>query len=170
MGRGGLNPYPDGLGQLFWEELLDFGGSRPGWFGALFFGDEVPQSARLSAGGGMQSLFGQCPNAFVINFNGASLSQLNPQISSFDLFVCTIWIIWILFYIFFEENTKLTFQHFCLASLQLLHTGTNFSIRDKYNDHDEVKMESPKSPLSWGYIIRFFLCFSSLVARYAFRH
>ena len=34
---------------------------------------KVPQSARLSAGRGVQSLFGQCPNAFVSNFVGASL-------------------------------------------------------------------------------------------------
>ena len=40
-----------------------------------FFGDEVPQSARSSAGG-VQKLFGQCPNAFVSNFNGASLTIL----------------------------------------------------------------------------------------------
>ena len=38
-----------------------------------FFRDEVPQSARLSAGGGVQTLNGQCPNAFGIFFGGASL-------------------------------------------------------------------------------------------------
>ena len=41
-----------------------------------FFGDKVPQSARLSAGeGGVQKLFGQCPNAPSMNFSGASLSN-----------------------------------------------------------------------------------------------
>ena len=51
---GGLDPCPDGLGH--------------------FFRDEVPQSARLSAGWGVQSLNGQCPNAFYAIFGGASLS------------------------------------------------------------------------------------------------
>ena len=51
---GGLDPCPNGLGH--------------------FFRDEVPQSARLSAGGGGQSLNGQCPNAFCAIFGGASLS------------------------------------------------------------------------------------------------
>ena len=43
-----------------------------------FFGDEVPQSARLSAGGGggVQKPFGQCPNAFCANLNGAPLSVI----------------------------------------------------------------------------------------------
>ena len=50
---GGLDPCPDGLGH--------------------FFRDEVPQSARLSAGEGVQSLNGQCPNAFYAIFGGASL-------------------------------------------------------------------------------------------------
>ena len=36
-----------------------------------------PQSARLSAGRGVQSLFGQCPNSFGIFFGGASLSQFH---------------------------------------------------------------------------------------------
>ena len=59
---GGLDPCPDGLGH--------------------FFRDEVPQSARLSAGGGgVQSLFGQCLNAFVSNFNGASLTNSAPVVS-----------------------------------------------------------------------------------------
>ena len=35
--------------------------------------NEVPQSARLSAGRGVQSLFGQCPNRFGMFFGGASL-------------------------------------------------------------------------------------------------
>ena len=39
-----------------------------------FFRDEVPQSARLSAGGGGgQKLFGQCPNSQSHIFGGASL-------------------------------------------------------------------------------------------------
>ena len=38
-----------------------------------FFRDEVPQSARLSAGGGGQLLKGQCPNAWGDFLNGASL-------------------------------------------------------------------------------------------------
>ena len=37
-----------------------------------FFRDEVPQSARLSAGGGVQLLKGQCPNAWGDFLNGAS--------------------------------------------------------------------------------------------------
>ena len=51
-----------------------FGGSKPlpGWFGALFR-YEVPQSACLSAGRGVQSLFRQCPNRFNVNLRGASL-------------------------------------------------------------------------------------------------
>ena len=34
---------------------------------------KVPQSARLSAGGGVQKLKGQCPNAPRVNLSGASL-------------------------------------------------------------------------------------------------
>ena len=34
---------------------------------------KVPQSARLSAGGGVQKLKGQCPNAPRVNLRGASL-------------------------------------------------------------------------------------------------
>ena len=34
---------------------------------------KVPQSARLSAGGGGQKLKGQCPNAPRVNLSGASL-------------------------------------------------------------------------------------------------
>ena len=37
---------------------------------------KVPQSARLSAGRGVQKLFGQCPNAFGMNLNGASLTPV----------------------------------------------------------------------------------------------
>ena len=36
---------------------------------------KVPQSARLSAGGGVQKLKGQCPNARDMNLSGASLSS-----------------------------------------------------------------------------------------------
>ena len=35
---------------------------------------KVPQSALLSAGGGVQLLFGQCPNRGGANLKGASLS------------------------------------------------------------------------------------------------
>ena len=35
----------------------------------------MPQSARLSAGGGVQLLFGQCPNRGDANFKGASLTR-----------------------------------------------------------------------------------------------
>ena len=35
---------------------------------------KVPQSVRLSAGGGGQSLFGQCPNRGDANLKGASLN------------------------------------------------------------------------------------------------
>ena len=58
----------------------------PGFFVALTYpqnGDltkslksarkKVPQSARLSAGGEVQSLFGQCPNRGDAKFKGASL-------------------------------------------------------------------------------------------------
>ena len=38
------------------------------------FGDKVPQSARLSAGGGGQKLKGQCPNAPCMNLRKASLN------------------------------------------------------------------------------------------------
>ena len=38
---------------------------------------KVPHSARLSAGGGVQKLFGQCPNAFYANFIGASLTPVS---------------------------------------------------------------------------------------------
>ena len=37
---------------------------------------KVPQSARLSAGGGVQKLKGQCPNAPRVNLRKASLSCL----------------------------------------------------------------------------------------------
>ena len=37
---------------------------------------KVPQSARLSAGGGVQKLKGQCPNAPRVNLSGASLTGL----------------------------------------------------------------------------------------------
>ena len=38
---------------------------------------KVPQSVQMSAGRGVQSLFGQCPNRGDIIFNGASLSSLS---------------------------------------------------------------------------------------------
>ena len=37
---------------------------------------KVPQSARLSAGGGVQKLKGQCPNAPSMNLRGASLTAV----------------------------------------------------------------------------------------------
>ena len=37
---------------------------------------KVPQSARLSAGGGGQKLKGQCPNAPSMNLSGASLISI----------------------------------------------------------------------------------------------
>ena len=84
MREGGSKPLPGWFGATFFgKNLLDFGRSRPlpGWFGALFLanllklaGKKVPQSARLSAGGGGgQKLFGQCPNVWVNNLIGASL-------------------------------------------------------------------------------------------------
>ena len=38
---------------------------------------KVPQSARLSAGGGGQKLKGQCPNAQDMNLSGASLTEFH---------------------------------------------------------------------------------------------
>ena len=62
-------------GNFFGKNLLDFGGvwtlARMVW--GTFFRDELPQSARLSAGG-VQSLKGQCPNAWGDFLNGASLT------------------------------------------------------------------------------------------------
>ena len=40
---------------------------------------KVPQSARLSAGGGGQKLKGQCPNAPSMNLRGASLTCNSPK-------------------------------------------------------------------------------------------
>ena len=37
---------------------------------------KVPQSARLSAGGGVKLLFGQCPHRGDINLKGASLTGM----------------------------------------------------------------------------------------------
>ena len=51
---GGLDPCQDGLGH--------------------FFRNEVPQSAWLSAGQGVQKLFGQCPNRCGAILSGASLN------------------------------------------------------------------------------------------------
>ena len=65
-------------GNFFGKNLLDFGGvwtpARMVW--GTFFGDEVPQSARLSKGRGVPKLFGQWPNAQVMNLNGASLMDI----------------------------------------------------------------------------------------------
>ena len=41
---------------------------------------KVPQSARLSAGGEVQKLKGQCPNAQDMNLSGASLIRRNVVI------------------------------------------------------------------------------------------
>ena len=66
-------------GNFFGKNLLDFGGVQTlAWMvWGTFFRDEVPQSARLSAGEGVQWLNGQCPNAFYAIFHGASLNA-NP--------------------------------------------------------------------------------------------
>ena len=68
LGLGGLNPCQDGLGHLCSENWSSNGicSSRSG--------NKVPQSARLSEGGGVQSLFGQCPNRPGIFLSGASLT------------------------------------------------------------------------------------------------
>ena len=50
---------------------------------------KVPQSARLSAGGGVQKLKGQCPNAPRVNLRGASL-KLNSS-SSYQLHGSVDW-------------------------------------------------------------------------------
>ena len=58
----------------------------PGWFGALIQrkngkngkiapGKKVPQGARLSAGGGGELLFGQCPHRGGDKLKGASLTD-----------------------------------------------------------------------------------------------
>ena len=79
---------------------LFLGGSKrlPGWFGALIYchnndfacflklvpeclarpGPRVPGWVR---GGGVQSLFGQCPNAEYMNVNGYSLTQENGMLT-----------------------------------------------------------------------------------------
>ena len=69
LGLGGLNPCQDGLGHLCSENWSSNGicSSRSG--------NKVPQSARLSEGGGGQSLFGQCPNRPGIFLTGASLTD-----------------------------------------------------------------------------------------------
>ena len=51
---------------------------------------KVPQSARLSAGGGVQKLKGQCPNAPRVNLSGASLMPVYRHVLAtfcFNLFV-----------------------------------------------------------------------------------
>ena len=58
-GGGGLNACPDGLGHLFRDKCAR---------------KQVPQSARLSEGGGVRSLFGQCPNRPDLFQTGASLT------------------------------------------------------------------------------------------------
>ena len=69
LGLGGLNPCQDGLGHLCSENWSSNGicSSRSG--------NKVPQSARLSEGGGVQSLFGQCPNRPGIFQTGLPLLQ-----------------------------------------------------------------------------------------------
>ena len=80
---GGSQPLPGWFGATFLgKNLLDFGGGLdpcPDGLGH-FFGDEVPQSARLSAGRGVQKPFGQCPNAPSMNFRGASLNVCRDMI------------------------------------------------------------------------------------------
>ena len=86
---------------------LVLGGSKPlpGFFVAVIYlqnGDltkllksarkKVPQSARLSAGEGVQKLKGQCPNACGMNLRRASLSgydsaKPNAFISDHSLFI-----------------------------------------------------------------------------------
>ena len=65
------------LARMVWGNFLGriclvLGGSR--MVRGTFFGDEVSQSARLTAGRGVQKLFRQFPNAFGMNLNGASLT------------------------------------------------------------------------------------------------
>ena len=48
-------------------------------------GKKVPQSARLSEGRGVRSLFGQCPNRPSVFFSGASLSAPNHPGKGSDL-------------------------------------------------------------------------------------
>ena len=74
FGGGGLDPCQDGLGHLFREEQ-----SYSNWSE-----NKVPQSARLSAGGGGQSQFGQCPNRSLAISVGASLSAPNHPGKHFD--------------------------------------------------------------------------------------
>ena len=45
----------------------------------------MPQSARLSEGGGGQSLFGQCPNRPGIFLSGASLIHLEQYVLSWNV-------------------------------------------------------------------------------------
>ena len=59
---GGLNACPDGLGHLPFSEAYNPVAQK-----------KVPQGARLSAGGGAQSLFGQCPNVGGVNEMGLPL-------------------------------------------------------------------------------------------------
>ena len=76
FGGGGLNPCPDGLGQLFWEEFAWFWGGLdpcPDGLGHFFPRWTAPECP-FECGGGVQSLKGQCPNAFGNFFVGASLT------------------------------------------------------------------------------------------------
>ena len=50
---------------------------------------KVPQSARLSAGGGGRLLFGQCPNRGGAIFKGASLIRQDKQ---YEYFGSKIWL------------------------------------------------------------------------------
>ena len=104
---------------------LFLGGSKrlPRWFGALtVFGSiqpcrvvkmariKVPQSARMSAGGGGggQSLFGQCPNGGGVKRNGSSLKQFwvifGPNVS-------------LLFFLLFASLDQSTTATILLAAL-----------------------------------------------------
>ena len=50
----------------------------------------MPQSARLSAGGGVQWLFGQCPNEQRFFYSGASLIHLNQLNTSSSGGICKV--------------------------------------------------------------------------------
>ena len=50
-------------------------------------GTTQPQSARLSEGAGVKSLFGQCPNAEYMNENGYSLRPPPPILLDLDFFL-----------------------------------------------------------------------------------
>ena len=95
-GGGGLDPCPNGLGHLFWEELFMFKGAFAWVWGVWTLARMVwgtyavkieVQMAFAQVGpeikcprvpvwvkGGVQSLFEQCPNRGLNIFNGASLT------------------------------------------------------------------------------------------------